>query len=93
MLKMQMMNSLPEPHSEPANRPPRLDGLDVARGIAFIGMVLVNFGVVMAFGNRNPTWVRYMLDCCTGRAAALSCDGRSASKQVFSDRLEVRGQT
>lgn len=71
MLKMQMMNSLPEPHSEPANRPPRLDGLDVARGIAFIGMVLVNFGVVMAFGNRNPTWVRYMLDCCTGRAAAL----------------------
>ena len=62
MLKMQIMNSLPEPHLEPANRPPRLDGLDVARGIAFIGMVLVNFGVVMAFGNRNPTWVRYMLD-------------------------------
>ena len=65
------MPTLPEPHSRPANRPDRFDGLDVARGIAFIGMVLVNYGVVMAFGNRNPMWVRHMLDACTGRAAAL----------------------
>jgi uncharacterized protein len=49
----------------------RLEGLDVARGIAFIGMVLVNYGVVMAFSSRNPSWVRSMLDACTGRAAAL----------------------
>ena len=39
--------------------------------MAFIGMVLVNYGVVMAMGSRNPGWVRTMLDACTGRAAAL----------------------
>jgi uncharacterized membrane protein YeiB len=65
------MPPLSESSEDLAKKPPRLDGLDVARGIAFIGMVLVNYGVVMAFGSRNPSWVRSMLDACTGRAAAL----------------------
>ena len=49
----------------------RLDGLDVARGFAFIGMVLVNYGVVMAMGSRDPEWIRELREACTGRAAAL----------------------
>ncbi len=50
---------------------PRLDGLDVARGLAFVGMVLVNYGVVMAMGGRDPAWVKALRDAFTGRAAAL----------------------
>lgn len=49
----------------------RLDGLDVARGFAFIGMVLVNYGVVMAMGSRDPEWILGLREACTGRAAAL----------------------
>ena len=49
----------------------RLDGLDVARGFTFIGMVLVNYGVVMAMGSRHPEWIRDLREACTGRAAAL----------------------
>ncbi|MEC9048605.1 MAG: heparan-alpha-glucosaminide N-acetyltransferase domain-containing protein [Planctomycetota bacterium] len=63
--------SEPTESSPPRAPSTRLDGLDVARGIAFTGMVLVNYGVVMAMGGRNPAWIRELREACTGRAAAL----------------------
>ena len=34
-------------------------------------MVLVNYGVVMAMGGRDPAWVKALRDAFTGKAAAL----------------------
>jgi uncharacterized protein len=49
----------------------RLHGIDVARGLAYFGMVLVNFAIVMSFGIKEPAWIKSFIKLFTGRAAAL----------------------
>lgn len=48
----------------------RIAGLDLARGFAIIGMVLVNFKVVMGAEEVGPRWLRAIGAAFDGRAAA-----------------------
>ncbi|HIG87670.1 MAG TPA: DUF1624 domain-containing protein [Planctomycetes bacterium] len=50
---------------------PRISGFDLARGLAILGMVLVNYDVVLAYGHKEPALMRTIVDACTGRASAL----------------------
>ncbi|MCP5072346.1 MAG: DUF418 domain-containing protein [Rhodobacteraceae bacterium] len=49
------------------NTKPRLEGLDLARFVAFVGMVLVNFRIVMAGDDHSVVFVNFL----EGKAAAL----------------------
>ena len=53
-------------------RADRLQAYDVARGLAFLGMVIVNYKILLA-GLRpdGPDWLKSFTDVFTGRAAAL----------------------
>jgi uncharacterized protein len=46
----------------------RIIGLDVARALAVIGMIIVNFKVVL--GQDGQTWVKYFASIFDGKAAA-----------------------
>jgi len=48
----------------------RLHGLDLARFIAFVGMVVVNFKVVMGAADSGPGWMVRLAGLLDGRAAA-----------------------
>ena len=75
-----------------ASRWPRIDGLDIARGLAFAGMVLVNYSIVMAgFGGGGPEWVGAMRDACTGRAAALFVLLAGCGMSLMLSRADARG--
>ena len=53
-------------------RADRLQAYDVARGLAFLGMVIVNYKVLLAgFRPDGPDWLKSFTDVFTGRAAAL----------------------
>ncbi|MDA9008762.1 DUF418 domain-containing protein [Alphaproteobacteria bacterium] len=51
-------------------RSTRLDGLDVARLLAFIGMVIVNFKIVMGVPYDASGWLVILTSLLEGRAAA-----------------------
>lgn len=48
----------------------RLEGLDLARAMALLGMVLVNFRIAMGVLAGGPTWLKPLLDALEGRSAA-----------------------
>ena len=48
----------------------RLEGLDLARAMALLGMVLVNFRIAMGVLTGGPDWLKAMLDELEGRSAA-----------------------
>lgn len=47
---------------------PRIDGIDLARAIAIIGMIIVNFKTV--FGDEGAEWLKTLLGVLEGKAAA-----------------------
>ena len=49
----------------------RLIGYDVARALAFFGMVLVNFKIVMGASGAGPAWLVDAAGLLEGRAAAV----------------------
>lgn len=49
---------------------PRVPGLDVARALAILGMVIVNFQLVIASAATEPAWLRVAVTSIQGRAAA-----------------------
>ncbi|MFD2205450.1 heparan-alpha-glucosaminide N-acetyltransferase domain-containing protein [Kiloniella antarctica] len=49
---------------------PRIEGLDFARFLAFVGMVLVNFTVAMGAEGQGSTWATTLVGALEGRAAA-----------------------
>ncbi|WP_217907501.1 DUF418 domain-containing protein [Massilia sp. BJB1822] len=49
---------------------PRLEGLDLARCLALIGMVLVNFRLAMGATTGGPPWLGRLLEALEGRSAA-----------------------
>ena len=49
---------------------PRVPGLDLARAGAILGMVLVNFHLVVAGGAGDPEWLQSAVASLQGRAAA-----------------------
>ena len=50
---------------------PRLDGLDLARFLALVGMVIVNFSIVMGVGESGHGLAQAISTALHGRAAAL----------------------
>lgn len=48
----------------------RLEGLDLARCLALIGMVLVNFRLAMGATTGGPPWLGRLLEALEGRSAA-----------------------
>ncbi|MDJ0923283.1 MAG: heparan-alpha-glucosaminide N-acetyltransferase domain-containing protein [Acidimicrobiia bacterium] len=48
----------------------RIIGLDIARAFAIVGMVIVNFNVVMSNGVAEPAWLHVVATSLEGRAAA-----------------------
>lgn len=46
----------------------RLIGIDVARALAIIGMIIVNFKIV--FGSKGPEWLQTFISVLDGKAAA-----------------------
>ena len=61
---MQQINSVPVRYR-------RLEGLDLARFIALIGMVIVNFSIVMEADYKNSGLLEVLASGLQGRAAAL----------------------
>lgn len=54
----------------PNTTSPRLEGLDLARFVAFTGMVLVNFFMVMSDEEMADSWAAWIIGSISGRAAA-----------------------
>jgi len=48
----------------------RIVGYDLARAVALLGMLLVNFSVLLGNGSSDPTWLDYLIEMIKGRAAA-----------------------
>ena len=50
----------------------RLEAYDIARGLAFLGMVVVNYRILLSGLNpAGPDWLNSLTGVFTGRAAAL----------------------
>ena len=54
----------------PTTQTPRISGIDIARGLAILGMVFVNYDVVLAYGFEEPAFLRSLVNGCSGRASA-----------------------
>jgi uncharacterized membrane protein YeiB len=48
----------------------RIVGYDLARAVALLGMLLVNFSVLLGSGSSDPIWLDYLIEMIQGRAAA-----------------------
>ena len=48
----------------------RIVGYDLARAVALLGMLLVNFSVLLGNGSSDPTWLDHLIEMIKGRAAA-----------------------
>ncbi|MGD8382275.1 MAG: heparan-alpha-glucosaminide N-acetyltransferase domain-containing protein, partial [Syntrophobacterales bacterium] len=48
----------------------RIIGYDLARAVALLGMLLVNFSVLLGNGTSDPTWLDHLIEMIRGRAAA-----------------------
>lgn len=48
----------------------RIEGLDLARAIALLGMIVVHFDLVVAGGGTSPEWLATLTGALQGRAAA-----------------------
>jgi uncharacterized protein len=57
-------------HADTAPLVRRIDGFDVARALAILGMVVVHFSLVMASDRSGPAWMNVVLGFLDGRAAA-----------------------
>jgi uncharacterized membrane protein YeiB len=55
----------------PMHAKKRIEGFDLARALALLGMVVVHFVLVMSYQVHDPAWLRTMVDLLDGRAAAL----------------------
>ena len=50
--------------------PKRIAGLDLARALALLGMIVVHFHLVVASGTGDPAWLHGVVESLQGRAAA-----------------------
>ena len=57
-------------HPKKTSSSDRIIGYDFARALAIIGMVIVNFKIVMNAGTSGPSWLSWFTGLLEGRAAA-----------------------
>ena len=68
---MQETSSTQSSTEDPPATNQRIVGFDVARCLAILSMVYVNFEVVLAMGSRRPAWLRTLASMFEGNASAL----------------------
>jgi uncharacterized membrane protein YeiB len=89
---------LPTGLNEPAKtiKLPRIIGLDIARAFAIIGMVLVNFKIVMGTEEVGNSWLHTLTSLFDGRAAAtfvvLAGIGASIGSRRARESVDGQGQ-
>lgn len=71
----------------------RLIGFDVARALAFFGMVFVNFKIVGGAGGTGPAWLDEALGLLEGRAAATFVVLAGVGLSLMSARARTAGDT
>ena len=64
------MNETKQYHQNPAGSSTRILGYDFARALAVLGMILVNFKVVMCGWVTEPAWLAKFVNLFQGKAAA-----------------------
>lgn len=71
MTRIAKQTASSKPNSSSANATARIPGVDVARALAVLGMVLVNFKVMMGVSVLGPDWLVWVSSLIDGRAATL----------------------
>jgi len=84
------------------SRPRRIEGYDFARALAILGMILVNFKIVLEASEAGPAWLVWSVRLLEGRAAAMfvilagvgiTLLSNKARQQHDSDRLAQHRRT
>jgi uncharacterized protein len=80
------------PEAIPAERGPlRIEGFDLARGLAFLGMVYVNFRLAIAPEGSGPAWLAWLVSRLDGRAAATFVTLAGAGLSLLSRKARRSG--
>ena len=69
----------------------RVEGYDLARALAIVGMVIVNFTVVMGAEAGDPAWLRRLVSSLEGRAAAVFVTLAGVGMSLMSRRARETG--
>ena len=80
-------------NQENLSRNTRIIGYDVARAIAILGMVLVNFKIVMWDGETGPYWLAWLVSLLEGRAAAIFVILAGVGLSLLSQRARLAKDT
>ena len=70
-------------------RTSRIPGYDLARALAVMGMVLVNFKVVMGAEKAGLSWLIWLVGCLDGRAAATFVVLAGVGLSLISQRVRI----
>ena len=70
----------------------RIKGLDIARALAILGMVLVNYKVSMGAEDTGPEWLHMSVALFDGRAAALFVVLAGIGASLASNRARSSGE-
>lgn len=71
----------------------RIVGYDIARGLAFIGMVIVNFKLVMGASEVGPAWFVWFIGLLEGRAVATFVMLAGVGISLLSQRARASGDS
>ncbi len=71
----------------------RIPGFDIARAFAVLGMVIVNFKIVMSADGNGPPWLVSMTSLFDGRASATFVVLAGAGISLLSNRARLAGNT
>lgn len=71
----------------------RIVGYDIARGLAFIGMVIVNFKIVMGASEAGPAWLVGLVGLLEGRAVATFVVLAGVGMSLLSQQARVSGDS
>ncbi|NDJ87089.1 MAG: DUF1624 domain-containing protein, partial [Chloroflexi bacterium] len=76
---------------QPDAKPARIEAYDVARALAILGMIIVNFKLVMGSSSAGPGWLIFPTSLLEGRAAALFVVLAGVSLSLLSRRAFIEG--
>ncbi|MDN8587141.1 heparan-alpha-glucosaminide N-acetyltransferase domain-containing protein, partial [Paenibacillus sp. 11B] len=70
----------------------RIIGLDLARAMAIIGMMIVNYKLAMEAQNGEPQWLRFATELFEGRASALFVILAGVGVSLMAARARASGE-
>lgn len=71
----------------------RIEGLDLARALAVIGMVVINFRLVMTTETASSIWLAHLTDMLEGRAAAVFVILAGVGLSLLTRKARMEGNT